>query len=135
MNFVRDFFKCGTIGWCMEIVFTSLDSLRKRNPKLTGVTSLWMFPIYGCAAFLKPISRLLKKFPTWARGLSYMSMIFSAEYLTGYLLNKRGSCPWDYSRSRWNVHRYIRLDYAPFWFAAGLFFERVLVPPKEQSAP
>lgn len=132
MTLLRNFLKCGTIGWCMEIVFTSLDSLRRRNPKLTGVTSLWMFPIYGCAALLKPISSLLRKFPTWVRGLSYMSLIFSVEYLTGHLLDKRGLRPWDYGRSRWNINHHIRLDYAPLWFAAGLFFERVLVSNKQE---
>lgn len=131
MTFLRNFVKCGTVGWCMEITFTALDSLRRREFNLKGVTSLWMFPIYGCAAFLKPIARLLHAAPTWFRGLSYMSLIFSAEYLSGTFLGKRGLCPWDYQHSRWNIKRYIRLDYAPFWFGAGLLFERVLIPRKK----
>lgn len=134
MTFVRDFLKCGVIGWCMEIVFTAMDSLRRRNLKLTGVTSLWMFPIYGCAALFRPVYAVIRKAPIWVRGLSYMSLIFSTEYLTGYLLDRRGVCPWDYSRSRFNIHRYIRLDYAPYWFAAGLFFERILIPTRTDKA-
>lgn len=110
----------------MEILFTAADSLRRRDMTLKGNTSIWMFPIYGCAAAFTPISRLLRKKPAWFRGLTYMSLIFSAEYLTGTLLTRKRACPWDYSRSRWNISRIIRLDYAPYWFVMGLLFERFL---------
>ncbi len=125
-RFLRDFLRCGLLGWCMEILFTSLGSLRRRDLRLLGTTSVWMFPIYGSAALLRPVSRLLKNAPAWFRGLSYMSLIFSAEFLTGTFLEKHSLCPWNYRRSRWNVRQLIRLDYAPCWFAAGLLFERVL---------
>lgn len=122
----KNFLKCGLIGWCMEIIFTALDSFRRRDMRLMGNTSIWMFPIYGSAALLYPVCLLLKKKPIWFRGLSYMSLIFSVEFLTGHLLAKHNLCPWNYRRSRWNVRQVIRLDYAPFWFAAGLLFEHVL---------
>lgn len=125
-TFLRDFMKCGLTGWCMEIIFTALGSLRDRDMTLKGVTSLWMFPIYGCAAVVAPLSRLLKKVPVWIRGITYMSMIFSTEYLSGRLLRRRKLCPWDYGKSRWNIDRVIRLDYAPYWFGAGLLFEKLL---------
>ena len=57
-TFLIDFMKCGLTGWCMEIIFTALGSLRDRDMTLKGVTSLWMFPIYGCAAVVAPLSRL-----------------------------------------------------------------------------
>lgn len=44
----RNFLRCGMAGWCMEILWTGLHSFRVRDPKLTGHSSLWMFPIYGC---------------------------------------------------------------------------------------
>ncbi|MCM1527388.1 MAG: hypothetical protein NC091_09095 [Bacteroides sp.] len=122
----RNFVKCGLAGWCLEILFTALASLRRRNLRLKGNTSLWMFPIYGSIAFLEPMFRLMQKHTLLLRGLTYMSLIFSAEFLTGRLLIRRKLCPWDYSRSRYRVGRVIRLDYAPWWFAAGLFFERLL---------
>ena len=125
-TFIRNFIKCGLTGWCMEIMFTAADSLRRRDMTLKGNTSIWMFPIYGCAAFFSPVSRLLHSKPAWFRGLTYMSLIYSAEFLTGKLLASRQICPWDYGRSRWHVGRVIRIDYAPFWFAAGLLFERLL---------
>ncbi len=130
LKFIYNFFRCGIIGWCMEIIFTSINSLRRRDLKLKGNTSIWMFPIYGCAAFLTPVCRLLRHFSVWVRGLTYMSLIFSAEYLTGHLLRKRGLCPWDYGRCRYHINRLIRLDYAPYWFGAGLMFEKVLLSDK-----
>ena len=127
-TFAKNFLRCGLVGWCMEIIFTSLNALRHRDMRLHGTTSIWMFPIYGCAALLEPVSRLLKSRSVWVRGLTYMTLIFSTEYLTGALLQKHSMCPWDYKRSRFHIKRIIRLDYAPCWFAAGLFFEWLLRP-------
>lgn len=126
LTFLKNFMKCGLTGWCIEIMFTAGAALRRRDLTLKGNTSLWMFPIYGCAATLAPISRLLHRKPAWFRGLTYMGLIFSLEFFTGRLLKRHSFCPWDYGRSRWNVSRVIRLDYAPCWFAAGLLFERLL---------
>lgn len=133
VTFSKNFIKCGLTGWCMEILFTSMDALRRRDLTLTGNTSLWMFPIYGCAAVLSPVSRLLQKRPAWLRGMTYMSLIFSTEYLTGRLLTRYKLCPWDYGRCRWNIRRVIRLDFAPCWFGAGLLFERLLSAPSKSS--
>lgn len=132
--FLQNFILCGIVGWCMEILFTALHSLRRRDMRLQGTTSVWMFPIYGSAALLEPISRLIKNRPFWIRGLLYMSLIFSAEYITGSLLQSRALCPWDYRRSRWNIKRIIRLDYAPYWFGAGLLFETILKSPEQKPS-
>lgn len=123
---VTNFFICGLTGWCMEIIFTSFDALRKKDMRLIGQTSIWMFPIYGMAFLIKPIYNLIKKFPTLVRGSIYSIGIFSFEYLTGTLLKKHHSCPWDYSKSPFNINGVIRLDYAPFWMGAGLIFEQIL---------
>ena len=127
LSFLKNFLKCGLTGWCLEIMFTAGGALRRRDMTLKGNTSLWMFPIYGCAAMLEPITRLLSRKPAWLRGVTYMSLIFSTEFLTGSILKHRSLCPWDYGHSRWNIGRVIRLDYAPCWFAAGLLFEKLLV--------
>ena len=57
-----------------------------------------------------------------------MSLIFSAEYISGKLLQKKELCPWDYGRAKWNIGKVIRLDYAPLWFMVGLFFEQLIKP-------
>lgn len=125
-KYIHNFIHCGITGWCMEILFTALDSYRKRKFTLKGNTSVWMFPIYGCACFLSPVCRSLKGKSPFVRGLTYASLIFAGEYLTGTLLTKRQICPWDYSRSKWHIKKIVRLDYLPLWFMAGLLFERLL---------
>lgn len=125
-SFLRNFLTCGLTGWCMEIIFTALDALRRRDMTLKGITSLWMFPIYGSAALLTPVAKLLKNRPAWLRGAAYMGLIYSVEYTTGRLLSRHKLCPWDYSRDRYRINNVIRLDFAPFWFAAGLLFERLI---------
>lgn len=110
----------------MEILFTGLHSLKNENPKLTGNTSIWMFPIYGMASFLSPVCKLLKGKSLVLRGGVYTCCIFAGEYLTGSFLRKYNACPWDYSGAPLNIKGLIRLDYAPLWFGAGLFFEKIL---------
>ncbi|MEG0962296.1 MAG: hypothetical protein RR139_09570 [Lachnospiraceae bacterium] len=123
----KNFIRCGFLGWCLEILFTAFDSFRKREMQLVGHTSLWMFPIYGMAAFLKPICAKIKPFPLWIRSLVYSGLIFTGEYLSGRILTKHNMCPWDYSKARANIKGVIRLDYAPFWMITGLIYETVLL--------
>ncbi len=137
---IREFFlnycKCGIAGWCLEIVFTSVESIMARDLRLFGRTSLWMFPIYGMGAFLGPISRFLDswigdreilslKDKFWRHGFSDMVLIFLAEYVTGAFLKARNMCPWDYSGRLFSIDGLIRLDFAPFWFGTGLLFEHL----------
>ena len=111
----------------MEIFWTGLHAFRVRNLKLMGNSSLWMFPIYGSAAFLTPVMRRMKDASFLMRGLVYMSCIFLGEYVSGILLKRQDLCPWDYRKSPFNIQSVIRLDYAPVWFLVGLFFERILL--------
>lgn len=125
-KFLHNFIHCGLLGWCLEITFTAFHAFRRRDLKLPGNTSIWMFPIYGLAAFLAPISRLLKNRNFIFRGFVYSALIFTGEYVTGLWLNRRDLCPWNYGHSKWNIAKVIRLDYLPCWFTAGLLFERLL---------
>lgn len=126
----KNFCICGLTGWCMEILFTSAGSLLKHDKRMIGQTSLWMFPIYGMAAVISPLYKLIKEKPVLLRGGIYTLGIFSFEYLSGTLLKKHHVCPWDYSDAKTNVNGVIRLDYAPLWMVAGLLFERILVHEK-----
>lgn len=129
----KNFFICGLTGWCMEILFTSAGSLLKKDGRLIGQTSVWMFPIYGMAACIGPVYRKIKKLPALFRGTLYSLGIFSFEYLSGSVLKRHAMCPWDYSGAKSNIDGLIRLDYAPFWMAAGLLFERILVHADAQG--
>lgn len=113
----------------MEILFTALGSLQKREFRLVGQTSLWMFPIYGSACLLTPLFSFLKRFPVLVRGTIYAVCIFLGEFLSGNFLMGKKICPWNYERSRWNIKKVVRLDYFFNWLFAGLLFEKLLSSP------
>lgn len=115
----------GIIGWCMEVLWTGAASLLARNYKATSTTSIWMFFIYGSAAFFTPLMEIMHPLPMPARGMVYAIAIFMVEYIAGISMKAVGICPWDYSSAKTNVHGVIRLDYAPAWAGAGLLFEFV----------
>ncbi|MCI9009018.1 MAG: hypothetical protein HFI13_13020 [Lachnospiraceae bacterium] len=123
----QNFFRCGMTGWALEILWTGLHAFRVRDLKLIGNSSLWMFPIYGSAAFLTPIMQKMRNAPLVQRGFVYMSCIFLGEYVSGMFLKHKNMCPWDYSRTPWHLNGVIRLDYAPVWFLVGLLYERLLL--------
>ncbi len=58
-SLIINFCKCGITGWCLEVVFTSAESVMARDWRLIGRTSLLMFPIYGMGALLAPIGRMV----------------------------------------------------------------------------
>lgn len=125
-KFVINFIRCGILGWCLEILFTALQSFRRREMSGTGTTSVFMFFIYGMGAALAPIHAFIKHCPVFFRGLVYMLCIFGAEFTSGYLLSRKKICPWNYERCRLHIRGLIRLDYAPLWFCTGLLFEHLL---------
>ena len=68
-QFTYNFCKCGIAGWCLEVLFTSMESVMIHDWRLMAKTSLLMFPIYGMGAVLPEISRLVDG--GWAvRGLT-----------------------------------------------------------------
>lgn len=124
-NFFKSFLLCGFAGWCVEIIFTALQSLRRRDFRLLGTTSLWMFPIYGCGFLLAVPYKIFRHCSFRVRGLIYMVSIFTGEYISGFFLSKINACPWNYETSKFHIRQIIRLDYAPLWFLLGLFLEKI----------
>ena len=120
------FLLCGAIGWCLEIFWTGLHSLLSGEFTMMGKTSLLMFPIYGCAAVIAPVSRKLSSVPAVIRGFLYTAGIFFTEFFTGALLRYFNMCPGDYSNTPFQYKGLIRFDYTPLWFMMGLFFEKIL---------
>lgn len=121
---VKRFIIYGLSGWCIEVFWTGIGSLIRGNIKLQGWTYIWMFPIYGLAVFIEPIHDMIRSWPVVLRGGVYTVLIFIVEYSTGWLLKVlTGLCPWDYSGTPFSINGFIRLDYAPAWFVAGLLFE------------
>lgn len=111
----------------MECIWTGLHSaIKRKDLHLSCNTSIWMFPIYGMAVLISPISKLIKRQNALIRGGVYTFCIFATEFGTGKVLKKHGACPWDYSHAKLNYKGVIRFDYAPMWFLVGLFYEKLL---------
>ncbi|MCX7745600.1 MAG: hypothetical protein N2645_01740 [Clostridia bacterium] len=122
---IKRFIIYGFIGWGMEIIFTGFHSLFNGDLRLGGFTNIWMFFIYGSAVFLEPIHDIIRRWRWPIRGFIWVIIIWGIEYTSDLLLgNILGVYPWFYS-SPYAVDGFIRLDYAPHWFAAGLIFERI----------
>ena len=121
------FIICGITGLLFEIMWTGLGSLLSNRLNMKGTTSVIMFPIYGLAAIIKPMYKILKRFPFYIRGIIYAAGMFFVEFASGLFLKKYKCCPWDYSKCPLNIKGVIRIDYAPVWFLIGLLFERILV--------
>lgn len=134
------FFIYGFLGWCTEILWTSLYNfirsyLARGAPpehlaerwRLVGQTYLWMLPIYGAGGLLfERVHEAVRVHPFWLRGLVYAVLCFAIEYISGWLLRRlTGRCPWDYSWAWLHIHGLIRPDYALAWMALGLVFERL----------
>jgi len=117
----------GIIGWAMEVFWTGLGSLLRRDFSAKSTTSIWMFFIYGSAALFAPLIGAVAPLHWALRGAVYAMCIFAVEYGAGMLLKAADICPWDYTGARTSVQGVIRLDYAPVWFAVGLIFEFIYV--------
>lgn len=115
----------GLIGWIAEVLWTGFGSLFAGDPRLRSHTYLWMLPIYGAAVFFEPVHDYLRNHHWMIRGCIYMFLIFFVEYVTGWAIRELvGVSPWQYT-GQYSLDGLIRLDYAPAWFVAGLFFEKV----------
>lgn len=122
---LKRFIIYGVIGWSIEIVWTGLHSLIFGDIVMQAYTNLWMFFIYGCAIFLEPLHDIMKEWRWVFRGVLWVVIIWGIEYTSGtILLNLLGRYPWYYS-GKFAFDNLVRIDYAPAWFVAGLFFERV----------
>ena len=118
----------GLLGWCSEIVWTALPKGWPVDWRLSGHTTLWMFPIYGLIAPLyEPVHNTLRLWAWPLRGAIYAAGFIVVEFVTGCLLACLvGRCPWDYhGKTRWHLWGYARFDYLPVWFLAGLALEPV----------
>ena len=97
---IKNFFKCGIAGWCMEVVWTSIMGIKNHDRNMIGKTSIWMFPIYGLGTVIKPLSSKLRKFNMIFRGFIYMAGIYFVEFISGTILQRNNCCPWNYNKCK-----------------------------------
>jgi len=119
------------VGTATEVLFDGLHrALRRstRSPHLRAQTYLLMPLVYALLAVgFGPVRARLRGQPAVVRAAAYACGILAVEYASGRLIERCvGVVPWDYrGRARLQLHGAARLDYAPFWAAAGLALERV----------
>lgn len=128
VDLIQKFFLYGCIGLLIEVFFTSIASLIKKNWKGTGVSYIWMLPIYGFTALcLEGISESVP-WPFYLKALLYVPVIYGMEALSGWTLKTTiGVIPWDYGKSHWTPMGLINLKYAPFWLILAMAFEPISV--------
>jgi Putative ABC-transporter type IV len=121
---LRRFLAYGVMGLGIEVGFTGgARGIFERDRRLRGESYLWMLPVYGVGGLL--LERLHARLRgrgmgRAARALCGTAAIYGIEYVSGAALERlTGECPWRYRRGL-NVNGYVRLDYAPFWFACAL---------------
>jgi uncharacterized membrane protein len=113
-------------GLFVECVFTGLHALIfLKDRAATCKTYLTMLPLYGVAGLtLLGVREFYSQQSVFLLALIYLVIIYAFEYGYGsFWKNVFGFVPWDYGTVRWSVRGYIRLDFAPFWYALALSFE------------
>ena len=73
----------------MELLWTGFLAFRRREMKPFGRSSLWMFPIYGMAAFIGPLYRRIKDKGLVLRGTIYALCIFGRIFNRQLLKEKK----------------------------------------------
>jgi uncharacterized membrane protein len=123
----------GCVGITTEIFFTAIMSIFEAinagesiNWRLMGFSYIWMFPIYGLVAFLAPILlKAIAKYPLLLRLFISALVIFTVEFITGFILDKvTGRCPWEYQHG-YHVMGYIQLEYLPAWMGFSFMIEKI----------
>lgn len=142
----------GCLGLLIEIVFTSVANFLRRHWKGTGITFIWMMPVYGVTGLLLeiigkavhvdwaipigvPFHYYVIHLGFIAKAFIYVPIIFGAEALSGwnirivtkYLQKWFGGTggdviPWEYPVSKWSPMGLINIKYAPFWLLLACSF-------------
>lgn len=131
----KTFIQCGILGWGMEILWTGLDSFRRRDFKLTGS----FFPLDVPHLRLRGLHRPRLQTPPEEKSPFPGKSLYARHLPRGIFhrlpLKEEKLVPWDYGDAPLNIHGVIRLDYAPLWLLAGLFFEHVQNSTKKGQSP
>ena len=106
------------IGWCMEVVYVSIQEKRFQN---RGFLNGAILPIYGTGAvmmiyLLEPVRDHI-----WLVALLAMVVATAWELIIGWLLDVIFHMRWwDYSKEKWNLGGYICAFNAVAWGVCGV---------------
>ncbi|TSC84718.1 MAG: hypothetical protein G01um101413_102 [Parcubacteria group bacterium Gr01-1014_13] len=128
------------LGISVEAIFTGIgDIIRNElagnsfDPILPCRVSLWIIPVYGLSAtiafaIIDAYLPRLFSWPWWIRGLIYMVVIYSFEFVWALALESLlGIQVWNYEDSEYRIWRYINPYFCVVWFVFGFALEKVKV--------
>lgn len=119
---------CQQLPHPLQVVFTALwEYMVSGDLTLKGFSSIWSFFTYGLGVTLFG-ERIREAFvsqnlPLLVRCIVYVPCFYACEFAFGLLFSALHVCPWDYSEFEYNLLGLITLEYAPFWFAGGIYLE------------
>ena len=144
---LRDFLRCGIAGWCLEILFTSVEAWMRGDPKLTGRTDRLIHVPYLWRRRLLPL--IVKWCDRWLSGLPgfekqmqikcpWQLWSFAMVLSAWYLFTQGNTLQEPFLWAKASVHGIIpvpdhiggviRLAFIPFWFGTGLLFWKPVYP-------
>ncbi len=127
-------FLLGIVGWLVEVVFTGIGSLIRKDWAATSKTFLWMHPVYGgggFAVYLIYNNVIISANPivdaVVLAVLFYVPLFYGFEALAGLASIKLfGRILWDYGRSKWTPMGLINIKYAHYWLLLALCMHPVV---------
>jgi uncharacterized membrane protein len=120
---LQKLFAYGCLGLLIEVFFTGLESLLKKNWRLTSTTYLWMLPIYGLGGWALELIHALP-WSLWLKAPLMVASIYGIEFVAGWLLERLVKKKvWDYGHGKYTIMGYIRLDFVGFWLGLAVFFD------------
>lgn len=125
-NYIWYFFIYSFLGWCLEVIYASLDIEDFVN---RGFLNGSYCPIYGFGAVCEIF--LLTKFVNYPICLYIISVVITTvlEFITGYVLEKIFNLQWwDYTNEKFNIKGYICLKFSLLWGVASLVLMYILQP-------
>ncbi|XGW12021.1 hypothetical protein V3C99_013026 [Haemonchus contortus] len=116
-NIFERLFLYGLLGFAAEVCFTATwEAVEHGNRKLIGVTSMYIFFVYGLSILLLEKLYLILKdiIPLPLRAAIYVLVCYCWEFSTGLFLKRWDACPWDYeSYFHYHFMGLITFEYIP----------------------
>lgn len=130
LDIAQRFIAFGCLGMQVELFFTGIVNLFKKNWMAHCKTYLWMLPIYGLGGLILRYCHNHIRWNAFLAAIPYTVVIYIIEFCFGWLLSRLlGSCPWKYTNDdgktihKRSVLGLIRWDYFPLWYALALVFD------------
>ena len=124
----------GIVGLLIEVVFTGISSVLRKDWAGTSRTFLFMHPVYataGMAVYVIYNNVIISNNPIIDAVVLaiafYVPLFYGFEALSGLAsLKLFGRILWDYGHSRWSPMGLINFKYAPAWLILALLMHPVI---------